>query len=195
MSAVGPLASVADVALRHPAGTLTVAQEARAAVLLEDASALVRDCLGQVISYVEDDHVTVRTRGGIIVLWELPVGSVSSVASSDGTELPSSAWSWDGLDEITVAQAYLEPTMQVVYSHGLADIPTGLVARVCLMVNRVLTAPTATEGLSSEQIGQYSYQAAGGSAGVSVFLSKNDEKAIRRYGRGSTGTITVRAGG
>lgn len=194
MSAVGPLATVADVALRHPAGELTVAQEARAEALLDDASAVMRDHLEQIVSYVEDDQVTVRTKGATIDLWELPVGAVTSVAGSDGTELPAAAWSWDGLHTVTVDPGYLEPTMQVTYSHGHEDVPAGVVARVCLMVNRVLTAPSATEGLASEQIGQYSYQAAGGSAGVSVFLTKNDEKAVRRYRRGATGTIMVRSG-
>lgn len=195
MSAVGPLATVADVALRHPAGELTAAQGARAEALLDDASALVRDHLEQIVSFVEDDTVTVRTQGNRINLWELPVGAVTSVAGSDGTELPAAAWSWDGLHTVTILDlAYLEPTMLVTYSHGNEDVPDGVVARVCLMVNRVLTAPSATEGLASEQIGQYSYQAAGGSAGVSVFLSKADEKALRRYRRGATGTIMVRAG-
>jgi len=195
VSAVGPLATVADVALRHPAGELTAAQEARAAVLLEDASGQMRDHLEQIVSFVEDDTVTVRTQGARIDLWELPVGAVSSVAGSDGTELPAAAWSWDGLHTVTILDpAYLAPTMQVTYTHGHEDTPAGVVARVCLMVNRVLTAPSATEGLASEQIGQYSYQAAGGSAGVSTFLTKNDEKAVRRYRRGATGTIMVRAG-
>lgn len=190
MSAVGPLASVADVALRHPAGELTVAQEARAAVLLEDASALVRDYLEQTVSYVEADQVALTLQGSMITLPERPVGEVTAIATIDGTELPTGAWSWNGLDRVSVDPGYLASTLLVTYSHGLAEVPAGITARVCLMVNRVLTAPTATEGLGGETIGQYSYQAPGGSAGVSVFLSKADMAALRRY-RSSAGTIMV----
>jgi len=192
MAAVGPLASVADVAARHPAGELTDAQETRAAVLLDDASALIRDHLEQTVSYVDADEVTLKVQGNRITLPERPVAAVSSVAELDGTALPTTAWSWDGLDIVTVDVGYLASTLVVTYSHGLEDVPDGIVRVACAMVNRVLTAPTATEGLGGETIGQYSYQAPGGSSGVGVFLSKADERALRRWKAGA-GTIMVRA--
>jgi anti-sigma regulatory factor (Ser/Thr protein kinase) len=80
----------------------------------------------------------------------------------------------------------------VTYSHGHEDVPDGIVRVACAMVNRVLTAPTATEGLGGETIGQYSYQAPGGSSGVGVYLSKGDMASLRRW-RSSAGTIMVRS--
>lgn len=192
MAAVGPLATTADVAARHPAGVLTDAQETRAAVLLDDASALIRDHLEQLVSFVEDDQVTLKLQGSRLSLPERPVAAVTSVAEIDGTELATTAWSWDGLDLVTVAVDYLAPTLVVTYSHGHEDVPDGIVRVACAMVNRVLTAPTATEGLGGETIGQYSYQAPGGSSGVGVYLSKGDMASLRRW-RSSAGTIMVRS--
>lgn len=189
MSAVGPLATADDLAARI--GELTAAQAARAEALLDDASALIRDFKGQTLSFVEDDEITVRLQGLRARLPERPVGAVASVSTVDGTELPTTAWSWDGLDMVTVADGYAEAVLKIVYSHGWETLPTKYVTVCCNMVNRVLTAPSLAEGLTGEQIGAYGYQTTQqvGTGGTGVRLTNADKEQL---GRPKSGTVMVR---
>ena len=198
------LATADDLAARI--GALSTDQAARAPALLIDASALIRAyCGSQTFSLVEDDLVNLRTAGGRIRLPQRPVVAVTSVAYTDGTALPALSWSWDGLDLITidpcqpwpvgvVPPGYSQEVLQVIYSHGYPprEIPDGLVAVACKMVGRVLTSPSKTDGLASETIGQYSYQAGGGSGGVGVWLSASDKEALIPWAPRS-GTIRLRS--
>lgn len=186
-----PLATAGDLAARI--GALTDAQAARSSALLVDASAMVRAYARQPLGMVVDDEAIVVPSNRTITLPHRPVTAVTSVAQLDGTTVPAADWEWNGIDEITVVHGWLTPTMRVVYSHGEA-VPDGVVAVVCAMVGRVLTAPSPTEGLSAETIGQYSYQSAGGaSSGVSVRLARSDEAALVLLGlRRQSASVAVR---
>jgi hypothetical protein len=188
--AVTPLATAADLAARI--GPLSDSQAARAAAHLVDASALVRAYTGPV-GVVADDEAIVVPSNGTIFLPGRPVTAVASVAQLDGTVVPAADWKWNGLDEVDVEIGWVTPTMRVVYSHGTA-VPDGVVAVVCAMVDRVLTAPSTSEGLSAETIGQYSYQAGGGSSsGVAVRLTKADMDTLAMLGlRRRSASVTVR---
>ena len=189
-----PLATTDDLEARL-GRDLTTSEAARAPALLADAGAKVRSFTGNQFALVEEDLVNLHTRGGRIKLPKAPVVAVASVATTDGVALATNLWTWDGLDLITVDQCALAPVMQVVYSHGSAEVPETVLAKVCEMVLRVLAAPSATDGLSAETIGQYSYQAAGGSQGVAVRLTDGDRKDLREagYGPPAAGSITLRA--
>jgi hypothetical protein len=188
--AVTPLATAADLAARI--GPLSESQAARAAAFLADASALVQAYTGP-LGVVDDDEVIVVPSNGTVFLPGRPVTAVTTVAQLDGTTVPAADWVWNGLDEVDVDIGWVTPTMRVVYSHGTAT-PDGVIAVVCAMAARVLTAPSTSEGLSAETIGQYSYQSGGGSSsGVAVRLTKADMDTLAMLGlRRRSVSVTVR---
>lgn len=207
------LANITDLIYRVP--TLTEAQLSRAPALLADASAKIRGYTRQHISYVEDDVVELRPVGTELRLPQRPVVDVSSVVAVGWTgvpdiTIPAGAWGWDGLDVVNVRPLSSEwwinlpeswadgdgPNVyRVTNSHGYDPVPDDVVAVACSMVLRVLTSPSLTEGMTSERIGQYSYQmgqfAGGGAAGSSVRLSEDDKTDLTRYRRKAT-TIQMR---
>jgi hypothetical protein len=138
-----PLATTDDLEARL-GRDLTTSEAARAPALLADAGAKVRSFTGNQFALVEEDLVNLHTRGGRIRLPKAPVVAVTSVATTDGVALATNLWTWDGVDLITVDQCALAPVMQVVYSHGSADVPETVLAKVCEMVLRVLAAPPPT---------------------------------------------------
>lgn len=198
------LATESDLTARI--GALTVAQQARVAALLEDASCEVRDFCGQEISQVVGDQQILSCHGLRIILPQRPVTAVTAVELVDGAAfITVSGWAWDGRDEIdligaTVASAptYDGATFRVTYTHGYpaGQIPNAVLRTVCGMVNRTLTAPSLVEGLTGESIGEYSYQLqqGAGAAGTSVTLNGADERRLTRAGfRRASGSVFVRS--
>lgn len=205
------LASIDDLTARI--GTLTDVQAARAPALLADASAMVRRFISRKVTTVVDDSVVLYPEGHRLRLPQRPVNAVTSVARIDGaTDVVLVGWGWDGaelidLELVATDGGDLPPhyprhntnTYRVVYSHGHAadseDIDD-LVAKVCHMVGRVLTAPTLADGMVSENIGQYGYtlQQSGGSQGAGVRLTAADKQDLIDAGwRRQSATITVRS--
>lgn len=187
---------------------LTEAETARAAALLEDASAIVRAYTGQSFEAVTDDVVVLRAVGGRIVLPQRPVTAVTQVVAIGGSEaLPDFTlvdWLFDGVDTIRIGEggyvinlpeAWWDDdgypgTYRVTYSHGEAGAPPDVKAVVCGMVNRSLTAPTMAGGVTSETIGSYSYRMESAGTGLSVVLGAEDRKVLDRYRR-TVGTVRV----
>ncbi|HWB37182.1 MAG TPA: hypothetical protein VHA75_14285 [Rugosimonospora sp.] len=188
---------------------LTAAEETRADALLADASALVRAFTGQTFDLVVDDVVVLRAVGGTITLPQRPVTAVTKVEVIGGSEaLPdftTSDWLFDDIDTIRVGEgswiinvpeAWWDDdgypgTYRVTYSHGYASAPPDVIAVVCGMVNRALTAPTMAGGVTSETIGSYSYRLDSAGAGLAVAMSAEDRKVLARY-RSTASTIKVR---
>ncbi|WP_073946520.1 hypothetical protein [Streptomyces kebangsaanensis] len=190
---------------------LTEDEAARAPALLRDATARVREFTGQTLSAVAGDAIVLRPVGSLLRLPQRPVTAVHSVAAvgPDGTTVGDlSGWVWDGRDKVDLTYATpagswplawrgpLPDTYRVTYDHGHTAIPEIIGATVCAMVLRTLLAPSMTPGLASERIGAYSYQLqqGAGSAGVSVVMTAEDEKSLRRYGPRRFGTIQVTVG-
>ena len=203
------LATVEDLHARF-GRDLTPAEEARADALLADASAMIRAFTGQDFAVTEDDQVTLRGQGGTVRLPQRPVTAVTSVVAIGGDGAPDVTvidWIWDGIDQIRIGEGSFvinlpavwwdddgyPGTYRVTYSHGYADVPADVVAVVCGMVMRTLTAPTMAGGVRSETIGPYSYQLDAAGTGISVMMSQADRDALKRY-RKTEGMISVRRG-
>lgn len=197
-----PLATQADVTARI--GALTAEQLARLPALLADAQAEVEAFAGYALEQAARVQV-LHAAGGIIRLPARPVQSVSTVELKDGGSwITASNWAWNGLDEIDVRyrDLVLDPmydteTYRVSYTAGwpAGQVPQLVVAVVCGMVGRVLTAPSPIDGIVSETIGQYSYQLQQGvgNNGLTVRLTGADEARLRRAGiRQSSGAVFVR---
>lgn len=201
------LASSTDLEARL-GRTLTAEEAARADALLADASALVRSYTGQDFTVTVDDEVVLRGQNGLITLPQRPVTGVSSVVAVGGDGLPDVPlvdWIWDGLDTVRVGEGSFvinlpaiwwdddgyPGTYRVTYSHGYGQVPADVVAVVCGMVLRTLTAPTMAGGVRSETIGSYSYQLDAAGTGLSVTLSQDDRKTLARY---RIGAATIKVG-
>lgn len=202
------LATRPDVAARL-GRDFTSDESARVDALLADSSALVRSYTGRDFTTVAEQTVTLRAQGGMIRLPQRPVTAVESVKAIgiNGTpDIPLVDWWWDGLDTIRLGQgnyvinlpeAWRDDedgypgTFSVTYSHGDTEAPGDVVAVVCGMVLRTLTAPTAVGGVVSESVGPYSYRLESAGVGTSVSMSEADRTVLDRYRR-RAGTTTVR---
>lgn len=204
------LATKADLAARL-GRDITCEEDGRLEALLADASALIRAYTGQDFTETADAQVTLRAQAGLIRLPQRPVTTVASVVAIGGNGMPDltlTDWWWDGLDLIRIgAGEYVinlpeqwwddedgyPGTFRITYSYGYASPSADVVAVVCGMVLRTLTAPTTAGGVTSETIGPYSYRLESAGIGTSVSLGDMERKALARYRR-TTGMISVRAG-
>ena len=195
--------------------SLTGTESTRAAAYLADASALIRGYTRQQFEEVTADEVELRPVGMRIRLPQRPVTAVSAVVAigwggvSD-IALPAGVWAWDGIDiveispfqsnvwlslpEIDLYGSYPD-TYRVTYDHGDDTIPDDVIAVACGMVLRTLLSPSLVEGMTSERIGEYSYQlgqfAGGAAAGATVRLTETDKDALSQYRRRAT-TVQMR---
>ncbi|GAA2618765.1 hypothetical protein SMC26_40320 [Actinomadura fulvescens] len=202
------LATVADLVARL-GRPLTSDEQARAAALLADASALVRSHTGRTFAAPPVTETrTLRAQGGEIRLPSPPIRDVDRVAlvlGLDGVgDVPVVGWRWDGADLLHVsADTYVinQPeilrdveiapwTYRVTYTHGHDQVPDDVVAVVAAMVLRCLTAPSSAGGVVSETIGGYSYRLADGASGTAVILTGADRAALAGYRRRTGVTMT-----
>lgn len=191
---------------------LTPAEKLRAPAMLADASDEIRSYCRRQFTPATNDELVIRPVGNTITLPNRPVTSVDQVEviGTGGTAdltLGVNNWEFDGIDRITL-WAYpcvitgaaptgtYANTYRITYDHG-GDVPTPIVGRICKMVFRSMLAPTMTEGLVQERIGQYSYMygqfPGGGSPGPTVELTKDDKAWLRERGyRSGASTIQLR---
>ncbi len=200
------MALVTQTDIEARIGALSTEQAARVAALIADAEGEVRDFTGQQIDQATDDTVVLNITGARLILPQRPVTAVTAVELKDGASwLTVTGWAWDGRDGVDLAGAtwsgsavHDTQTYRVTYTHGYppGSIPNAVVRTICGMVARTLTAPSLVEGLTSETIGQYSYQLqqGQGAAGTAVALNQRDEARLRRAGfRRSNSSVFVRA--
>lgn len=191
------LATTADVAARLPRA-MTSEETTRAAVLLKDASSLVRAETRQTFTKIQTIEV-IACEDNQIILPQRPVISVDSVArvNADGkTYLPYSVWTFDGRDTIMLGPPtavinapevwtdmdwfWRNVTYLIGYTHGYETIPDNLIGVVANMVVRVLLAP-GSPGVVTETVGGYSYRMADGYPTARVSLMDEDMKVLKRY--------------
>lgn len=198
-----PLAEADDVASLL-GRALTATEAAQVDALLRSASARIRAFCRQDFTYATDDQITLRPVGNTLRLPQRPVESVAAVAAvnADGQgTLPVVGWLWDGIDKIHIGPFATDifvslPSVlddldhgfghsyRVTYTHGYQDIPDLIVDITANAAIRVLTAPSESEGMVGEQIGQYSYQTqqGQGSFGRTVRLTPGDRLALIEAG-------------
>lgn len=204
------LACVSDVEVRL-GRAFTSDEAARVHVLLEDASALVRRYTRQDFAPATTSTVVLRESAGVVRLPQRPVTAVTSVVliGLNGTpDITTVGWGWDGLDVVDVSgwdnaivnlpewvhdRSWLPATYRVTYTHGYAEVPADIVAVVCGMVGRTMSAPTTQSGITSETIGSYSYRTSEPGMGVTVTLTGADKALLDDAGyRAKAATTQVR---
>jgi hypothetical protein len=173
-----PLATIADLEARL-GRTLTDTDIDRAAALLIDASATVRNRTGQTF-FAETTTARLRVRGTTLRLPQRPVTAVNTISSVDGDPV---GFTWYAGDIITLDSIPAVGWVDVDYNHGYEDVPDDIVGVVCNIAGRAFGTPSDEGGYQSETIGTYSYAVgAAGAAGAAGLL--NDERAILdRYAR------------
>ncbi len=211
---LAPLAVVADVqaAMPDPTVNLTAGQTAQATAQLTRASNRIRSFTGQDFTTGSSSVIT-PSQNGKITLRQLPVISIDSVEMvlPDGVSTISyGLFRFDGRDTLTIAPAdyvvngpdwaELEldfgyrfyRTFKIGYTHGYATIPDDVRELAADMVARVIVGPTVP-GLSSEQIGGYSYRMTDAFTPGMVGLTDDEKTWLRfRYGAKRNKTIEMR---
>lgn len=136
-----PLAAPEDLAARLGV-TFTSAESARAAALLGDASAYVRNYTRQTITLVTDDVAVLEsTTEQWLWLPERPVVAVSSVSIGSAGVSPVywvqqgdglyRFYGWQGRFYGSTSTWNQPDTISVTYDHGFDTVPDDLVAVVC----------------------------------------------------------------
>lgn len=163
MPALAALATTSDAT----AYGLTVTSAA-----LLRASTRVRAYTGQRIS---TGSSTIRARGPVVRLPERPVTAVTSVTDSDGVVLTVD------VDYELVGQDLTLPTsgeFTVVYSHGFATVPDGVLEVVCTIAARLgATDTSVASGVVQEQSGSVS-QTFGWDAWKGLSSLTSEEKRV-----------------
>lgn len=210
MSSLPTLASVDDVQSRILPRMLSAAEITRAGVLLKDASSQIRRYCKKDFLYHAGDVKVLKAAGGVIKLPYRPVISVTSVVAISGNvavpDIPVSWWTFDDIDEITIAdaaatgvinlpEAWYEfgafpGTYRVTYDHGFEIVPDDVEMVAATTVISVLMAPTMAAGVIGETVGAYSYRLERGGGGLVVALTEADLAALEDY-RPKNGTITL----
>jgi hypothetical protein len=176
----------------------TALNTARAELLLELASGLVRDELGQTLDYVADDDVTLIGPGGqVLLLPQLPVWEVTLVTETrfgNTRDLSIDVHyrlelGVDGLNAIIrrvplVTRWPWREAVRVVYTHGYdTEDSTGVSAPPLPETLKAIILRTATRGyanptgLRQETIGRYSYTN-GQSGEAGMYLTAGDKAEL-----------------
>ncbi len=203
-----PLATIADL-VAHLGRPLTATQLAQAPGKLASASTKIRGYCRRTFSTLEDDEIVLRPVGSTLRLPQRPVTAVTlleqiGTAGTVDRTMSVSEWSWDGIDLIELwpdpcvvdgiapTGSYAN-TYRATYDYGSGAVPE-FVKDMCVeMVCEVLEAVTATPGLITETIGQYSYRLAEGAPGPTPRLTKERKKDLVLAGfRRTAGTIQLR---
>lgn len=191
--ALPPLASVDDITGRL-GRLLTDVEQQRVTYLLLDASVQIRRYCRKDFLYHANEVRLLRGDGATIRLPYRPVISVSSVIAisgrSDIPDIPVSWWTFDGVDEISLAEATASGvinlpeawyefgaypgTYRVTYTHGYQAYPDEVNSVCANAVIAVLLAPTMAAGVIGESVGAYSYRLERSGGGSSVALAAAD---------------------
>ena len=209
---LAPLATADDIASRL-GRDLTITEAIRAAVLLQDASALIRrHCRpNDFLPHVNETLPALRADGWSI---KLPVPDATDVASvtaigAPDLGLPDLAIPWfvfDGIDTVKIAPStaiinlpevwFTDPaypgTFSVVASWGPAEIPDEVVSVCANAALGVLMAPTMATGVIGETIGPYSWRAERTGGGTVVALTQADLAILDDF-RQTENTVKVMA--
>lgn len=137
----------------------------RAAILLELASAAVRDVAGITIDAATSTDELLDGPGGCeLILPEWPVRAVTQLVEidADGTEdvlrgpddtAPEYRWSRSGVVTRTGTWPHRPRSVKVTYDHGFDVVPAGIKRATLLAAARGLSSPL---GYTSESIGDWS---------------------------------------
>lgn len=181
---------------------LSTAQQAQAAALLTDATAMVRRyCRRRFTATTEQYTTTLRPVDGKIILRQTPIQSVDEVArvNPDGqTETIYGLWIFDGIDTVLVGPPPLQVNAPVVwtdvdwwwrdisyrvtYTHGDGTVPPEVTSVICGMVIRALLAPSAP-GIISETLPAYTYRMADAVMPGQVALTAADKALLNDFRR------------
>lgn len=202
-----PLATPTDLANLLQVDPYTGAELTHVTDLLARASGEIRSAIGQIVTLVEDDTISlpVEELGTELELPELPVVSVSAVAIDDKAVtdyklIGSKLYRWLGWADRALYWIGQPANVTVTYTHGIATVPEELNTLCCSLAAyaKAQLAATGTlgpmPGVASEAIDDYRRVNTTGDAAIAhvMELPEGTKKRLRAaYG---TGAATVSMG-
>lgn len=183
------LATHADLSARL-GRSLSADEQARATVLLGDASAAVRAYTGQEF----DQSVTtdrLRVRSGHVRLPQRPITAVASVDDVNGNEV---SFTWDQGDRVEITTSVLNDWeivprtspltyVDVTYTHGYSSVPADIVAVVCQVAGRAFGRNPEQSGVTQVAVGDASQTFGSVSASGGVGMLPDERAVLDRYRR------------
>lgn len=161
--------------------SFNAAEESRAQLMLDIATATIQSYTGQQIELVEDDEVTLDPRDReVLLLPELPVVDVTTVEiDGDALVIADDVYHYpDGrlYRQDGTVWGSARQTVVVTYDHGYETIPDDI-RGICLSIaSRLYSNP---QGLRQESIGTYSRTF--GSGDVATDLSAGEKRILDAY--------------
>ncbi|MGH3010162.1 MAG: hypothetical protein ACRDLM_12260 [Gaiellaceae bacterium] len=175
--------------------------------LLDRASAEIRSAIGQVVTRVIDETISlpVITNDQTLELPEQPVVSVSAVAIdgaavTDYKKLGGTLWRWYGWQQHTYFRWTEPAVVTVTYTHGVDTVPKELqtlclalasAAKAQLLDGETLGDPA---GVTGEAIDDYRRNIASGADAVPHVMTLPEGTVNRLRARYGTGAATVSMG-
>lgn len=154
----------------------TEPEEAQAEAIITVVTAVIESETGVSFTLVEDEEIRAQADGyGMIELNAKPISSVAVYDLDSDDELAEPVW--DGLSTIYGLQP--NQVVDIVYSHGYAQVPGDIKAVAYGMSSRIIYNPS---GLRQETVGSISvtYPGVGGEAGT-VNMSKLERNVLDKY--------------
>jgi hypothetical protein len=172
-------ATAADVEARL-GRDLTDDETARMAVLLEDATDLIRSVTGQVLYPAGSETVRLEATNRVVYYFpQAPVTAVASVVDSDGLTVTADyTWTADGRLWRSLSWGRRRGDVTVTYSYGYATVPDPLVRLCSRLAVSMLTQPVGA-AVKSESIGSYSVTYGDGS----TLFSDEDLRTLAPFTR------------
>lgn len=158
--------------------TFTDAEEAQADAIIEVVTAVIESETGVSFTLVEDEEIRAQADGyGMIELNARPISDVTVYDIDTTDELAEPVW--DGLATIYGLQP--NQVVDIVYSHGYAQVPGDIKAVAYGMSSRIIYNPS---GLRQETVGAISvtYPGIGGEAGT-INMSNLEKNVLEKYAR------------
>jgi len=172
------MSSLADVAALEAWLGRPVEDNAAAEQALEIASDIARAYCGHSISQILNDTVVLDGPGThTLMLPAMPVNGIDSI-EVEGELLDNSKYRWSKKGWVRRTDGILWPVLpgsiEVVYNHGYATVPGGIVGVVLALAGRVVDG---SSGIKQETIGSYSVTY----GDPSPVLRANEQAALDAY--------------
>lgn len=160
--------------------TLTSTEEDQAAALLDDATAVIQELIGQ---KVEEDTATVHLwvtdpQSRWLVMPQKPVTAVTAVTIdgttvTDYTVLPDALWRSDGWIDGAQSSPHEPILVTVAHTYGYATVPADLKSWACVLASQGLaviekSGAMGAGAVQSEKIDDYSVTYAQAVAAMSL---------------------------
>lgn len=164
-------ANLGDV--RDTGITAEMADDARVNGAIADASRWVDKKTGQTtygFSQAQVATETIRDATGELLVLPAPLANITAVTPEGGTALDVAAYTLDSPRILRWLRSWSARSVAITGTWGYSSVPVLIRQATALYAAHLIMTDPSSDGLKTEQIGNYSRTLAGGEAGDTVSL-------------------------